>query len=144
MARILLGVTGGIAAYKALELARLATRAGHGVRVLMTDGATRFVGPASFEGIVGAPVLRSEFERDPLRGAFPGDPPPGHDPIGHLEVAANADALMIAPASANTVAKLAAGIADSMVTTSFLAGPAPRRFAPAMNDRMYADAGTQA
>ncbi len=144
MARILLGVTGGIAAYKALELARLATRAGHGVRVLMTDGATRFVGPASFEGIVGAPVLRSEFERDPLRGAFPGDPPPGHDPIGHLEVAANADALMIAPASANTVAKLAAGIADSMVTTSFLACPAPRLVAPAMNDRMYADAATQA
>ena len=144
MARILLGVTGGIAAYKALELARLATRAGHGVRVLMTEGATRFVGPASFEGIVGAPVLRSEFERDPLRGAFPGDPPPEHDPIGHLEVAANADALMIAPASANTIAKLAAGIADSMVTTSFLACPAPRLVAPAMNDRMYADAATQA
>ena len=74
MARILLGVSGGIAAYKALELARLATQAGHGVRVLMTEAATRFVGAASFEGIVGAPVLISEFERDPLRGAFPGDP----------------------------------------------------------------------
>ena len=73
MARILLGVSGGIAAYKALELARLATAAGHGVRVLMTEGATRFVGAASFEGIVGAPVLLSEFERDPMRGAFPGD-----------------------------------------------------------------------
>jgi phosphopantothenoylcysteine decarboxylase / phosphopantothenate---cysteine ligase len=144
MARILLGVTGGIAAYKALELARLATKAGHGVRVLMTEGATRFVGPASFEGIVGAPVLRSEFERDPLGGAFPGDPRPEHDPIGHLEVAANADAYLVAPASANTVAKLAAGIADSMVTTSFLACPAPRLVAPAMNDRMYADAATQA
>ncbi len=144
MARILLGVTGGIAAYKALELARLATKAGHGVRVLMTEGATRFVGPASFEGIVGAPVLRSEFERDPLGGGFPGDPRPEHDPIGHLEVAANADAYLVAPASANTVAKLAAGIADSMVTTSFLACPAPRLVAPAMNDRMYADAATQA
>ena len=144
MARILLGVTGGIAAYKALELARLATKAGHGVRVLMTEGATRFVGPASFEGIVGAPVLRSEFERDPLRGAFPGDPAPEHDPIGHLEVAANADAFLVAPASANTIAKLAAGIADSMVTTSFLACPAPRLVAPAMNDRMYADEATQA
>ena len=76
MARILLGVSGGIAAYKALELARLATTAGHGVRVLMTEGATRFVGAASFEGIVGAPVLISEFERDPMRGAFPGDPAP--------------------------------------------------------------------
>jgi phosphopantothenoylcysteine decarboxylase / phosphopantothenate---cysteine ligase len=143
MARILLGVSGGIAAYKALELARLATRAGHGVRVLMTEAAERFVGAASFEGIVGAPVLRSEFERDPLRGGFPGDPLPDHDPIGHLEVVANADAYLIAPASANTLAKLAAGLADSMLTTAFLACTAPRLVAPAMNDRMWADAATQ-
>ena len=143
MARVLLGVSGGIAAYKALELARLATRAGHGVRVLMTEGAKRFVGPASFEGIVGAPVLSSEFERDPLRGAFPGDPPPDHDPIGHLAVVSNADAYLIAPASANTIAKLATGIADSMVTTAFLACTARRLVAPAMNDRMYTDAATQ-
>ena len=143
MARILLGVTGGIAAYKALELARLATRAGHGVRVLMTPAATRFVGPASFEGIIGAPVLVDEFERDPLRGTFPGDPMPDHDPIGHLAVVANADAYLIAPASVNTVAKLAAGIADSILTTAFLACSAPRAVAPAMNDRMYADAATQ-
>jgi phosphopantothenoylcysteine decarboxylase / phosphopantothenate---cysteine ligase len=144
MARILLGVSGGIAAYKALELARLATAAGHGVRVLMTQGATRFVGAASFEGIVGAPVLLSESERDPMRGAFPGDPAPPHDPIGHLELAANCDAYLVAPASANTIAKLAAGAADSMVTVSFLACTAPRLVAPAMNDRMYADAATQA
>jgi len=144
MARILLGVSGGIAAYKALELARLATLAGHGVRVLMTETATRFVGAASFEGIVGAPVLLSEFERDPLRGAFPGEEQPAHDPIGHLELAANCDAYLVAPASANTVAKLAAGMADSMLTTSFLACPAPRLVAPAMNDRMYGDAATQA
>jgi phosphopantothenoylcysteine decarboxylase / phosphopantothenate---cysteine ligase len=144
MARILLGVSGGIAAYKALELARLATVAGHGVRVVMTEAAGRFVGAASFEGIVGAPVLGSEFERDPLRGAFPGDPRPEHDPIGHLEVAANCDAYLVAPASANTVAKLAAGMADSMLTTSFLACAAPRLVAPAMNDRMYADAAAQA
>ena len=144
MARILLGVSGGIAAYKALELARLATVAGHGVRVLMTESATRFVGAASFEGIVGAPVLTSEFERDPLRGSFPGDPRPEHDPIGHLELAANCDAYLVAPASANTLAKLAAGAADSMLTTSFLACAAPRLVAPAMNDRMYADAATQA
>ena len=144
MARILLGVSGGIAAYKALELARLATLAGHGVRVLMTETATRFVGPASFEGIVGAPVLTSEFERDPMRGGFPGEGQPAHDPIGHLELAANCDAYLVAPASANTVAKLAAGIADSMLTTSFLACAAPRLVAPAMNDRMYGDAATQA
>jgi phosphopantothenoylcysteine decarboxylase/phosphopantothenate--cysteine ligase len=144
MARILLGVSGGIAAYKALELARLATKAGHGVRVLMTPTAKRFVGAASFEGIVGAPVLVDEFERDPLRGAFPGDEPRSHDPIGHLEVVANADAFIVAPASANTVAKLAAGISDSMLTTAFLACTAPRLVAPAMNDRMYAAAATQA
>jgi phosphopantothenoylcysteine decarboxylase/phosphopantothenate--cysteine ligase len=144
MARILLGVSGGIAAYKALELARLATVAGHGVRVLMTGNAQRFVGAASFEGVVGAPVLSGEFERDPLRGAFPGDPPPAHDPIGHLAVVANCDAFLVAPASANTVAKLAAGVADSMLTAGFLACTAPRLVAPAMNDRMYADAATQA
>src|SRR4051794_22443353 len=97
MARILLGVSGGIAAYKALELARLASRAGHGVRVLMTEGATRFVGAASFEGIVGAPVLTSEFEHDPMRGGFPGEGQPGHDPIGHLELAGNCDAYLVAP-----------------------------------------------
>jgi phosphopantothenoylcysteine decarboxylase / phosphopantothenate---cysteine ligase len=144
MARILLGVSGGIAAYKSLELARLATVAGHGVRVVMSENAHRFVGPASFEGIVGAPVLTSEFERDPLRGGFPGDSAPEHDPIGHLEVAANCDAYLVAPASANTIAKLAAGMADSMLTTCFLACQAPRLVAPAMNDRMYSDAATQA
>jgi phosphopantothenoylcysteine decarboxylase/phosphopantothenate--cysteine ligase len=144
MARLLLGVSGGIAAYKALELARLATLAGHGVRVVMTDAATRFVGAASFEGIVGAPVLISEFERDPLRGAFPGEEQVSHDPIGHLELAGGCDAFLVAPASANTISKLAAGAADSMLTTSFLACTAPRLLAPAMNDRMYGDAATQA
>ena len=144
MARVLLGVSGGIAAYKSLEFARLATVAGHGVRVVMTEAATRFVGAASFEGITGAPVLVSEFERDPLRGAFPGDPLPEHDPIGHLELAANCDAYLVAPASANTLAKLAAGMADSMLTSSFLACVAPRLLAPAMNGRMYADTATQA
>src|SRR3954462_8074922 len=144
MARLLLGVSGGIAAYKALELARLATLAGHGVRVLMTETATRFVGAASFEGIVGAPVLINEFERDPMRGAFPGEEAVTHDPIGHLELAGRCDAYLVAPASANTIAKLASGNADSMLTTSFLACTAPRLVAPAMNDRMYADAATQA
>jgi phosphopantothenoylcysteine decarboxylase / phosphopantothenate---cysteine ligase len=111
---------------------------------VMTDAATRFVGPASFEGIVGAPVLISEFDRDPLRGAFPGEEQLGHDPIGHLELAGRCDAFLVAPASANTISKLAAGAADSMLTTSFLACTAPRLIAPAMNDRMYADAATQA
>jgi phosphopantothenoylcysteine decarboxylase / phosphopantothenate---cysteine ligase len=144
MARILLGVSGGIAAYKALEFARLATTAGHGVRVVMTRNAQRFVGAASFEGIVGSPVLVEEFEHDPMRGGYPGDELLTHDPIGHLALAQNADAMIVAPASANTLAKLAAGICDSMLTTSFCATTAPRAVAPAMNDRMYADAATQA
>ena len=144
MARVLLGVSGGIAAYKSLELARLATLAGHGVRVLMTETATRFVGAASFEGIVGAPVLISEFERDPMRGGFPGDgaaqPRPDRPPRAGRQLRC----LPRRPGLGQHVAKLASGIADSMLTTSFLACAAPRLVAPAMNDRMYADAATQA
>jgi phosphopantothenoylcysteine decarboxylase/phosphopantothenate--cysteine ligase len=79
-----------------------------------------------------------------MRGAFPGEAVAAHDPIGHLELAGRCDAYLIAPASANTLAKLAVGSADSMLTTSFLACTAPRLVAPAMNDRMYADAATQA
>ena len=144
MARILLGVSGGIAAYRAIELARLLTRASHGVRVLMTPTAERFVGRPSFDGIVGGPVLIDEFERDPLGGRFPGEEPADHDPISHLELAARADAYLVAPASANTIAKLAAGICDSMLTTSFVACRAPRAVAPAMNDRMLRDPAIEA
>src|SRR5262249_6436128 len=78
-----------------------------------------------------------------VRGPFPCDAMPEHHPIRHLEVVANADISLIAPASANTIAKLAAGLADSMLTTSFLACTAPRLIAPAMNDRMYRDRATQ-
>ena len=144
MARVLLGVTGGIAAYRAIELARGLTQAGHGVRVLMTPTAERFVGRASFEGIVGAPVLVDEFERDPLGGRFPGERPGDFDPISHLELSARADAYLVAPASANTIAKLAAGLCDSMLTTAFVACRAPRAVAPAMNDRMLRDPATEA
>ncbi len=144
MARILIGVSGGIAAYKAVELARLATLAGHGVRVTMTESARRFVGAATFEGIVGAPVLTDEFTRDPLGGVYPGDTPPEHDPISHVALAENADVFVVAPASANTVAKLAAGICDSLLTTSFLACSAPRVLAPAMNGHMWEAEATRA
>jgi phosphopantothenoylcysteine decarboxylase / phosphopantothenate---cysteine ligase len=144
MARILLGVSGGIAAYKALELVRLATAAGHSVRVLQTPASRRFVGAASFEALTGAPVLVGEFERDPARGAFPGERPPEHEPIGHLELVAKADVYLIAPASANTIAKLAGGHAESMVTTAALAARCPVLLAPAMNARMYEHAATQA
>ncbi|MCB0870345.1 MAG: bifunctional phosphopantothenoylcysteine decarboxylase/phosphopantothenate--cysteine ligase CoaBC [Solirubrobacterales bacterium] len=143
MAKILLGVSGGIAAYKAVEFVRLATGAGHSVRVLMTASARKFVGPDTFEGILGAPVLTSEFERDPMRGAFPGEQLPEHDPIGHLAVAESADLFLVAPASANTIAKLASGQADSILTTAFLAFEGPRLVAPAMNERMYLSAATQ-
>ena len=88
MARILLGVSGGIAAYKAVELVRLATGAGHAVRVVQTPASLHFVGRATFEGVTGAPVLVDEFERDPARGAYPGEPAPDHDPISHLELVA--------------------------------------------------------
>ena len=84
MARILLGVSGGIAAYKALEFVRLATERGHVLRVVQTPTSRRFVGEASFAALSGAPVLAGEFERDPARGAFPGQTPPDHEPPSHL------------------------------------------------------------
>lgn len=143
MARLLLGVTGGIAAYKAIELARLAIKAGHAVRVIQTETSTRFVGPASFAGITGAPVLVSDDEPDPLRGAFPGDPLPEHVPIGHLELVERADAFLIAPASANTIAKLATGQADDLLTAAALACRRPLIVAPAMNGAMYEHPATQ-
>jgi phosphopantothenoylcysteine decarboxylase / phosphopantothenate---cysteine ligase len=144
MARILLGVSGGIAAYKAVELTRLAGKAGHSLRVVQTESSLEFVGPATFEGITGAPVLVDEFERDPARGAFPGDPAPDHDPISHLEVVRRADCYVIAPASANTVAKLAHGLADNLLTSAALAATCPIVVAPAMNNAMYENAATQA
>jgi phosphopantothenoylcysteine decarboxylase/phosphopantothenate--cysteine ligase len=144
MARVLLGVTGGISAYKAVELVRLATKAGHSVRVVQTPSSLRFVGKATFEGITGAPVLVDEFEPDPARGAFPGDPPPDHAPISHLELVRRADAYAVVPATANTIAKLASGFADNLVTSAALASPAPLVLAPAMNNRMWRHPATQA
>src|SRR6478672_11607286 len=144
MARVLLGVSGGISAYKAVELTRLLTKAGHSVRVAQTPRSLEFVGSATFEGVTGAPVLVDEFARDPARGAFPGDPAPDHDPLSHLELVRNADAYVIAPASANTIAKLATGLADNLLTSAFLAATCPVLVAPAMNNAMYENAATQA
>jgi phosphopantothenoylcysteine decarboxylase / phosphopantothenate---cysteine ligase len=143
MSRILLGVSGGIAAYKALEFVRVATGAGHAVRVIQTPTSRRFVGTASFAALSGAPVLVSDFERDPARGAFPDQRPPQHDPLSHLELVANADLYLVAPASANTIAKLAAGLADNLLTSCALAAECPLLVAPAMNARMYEHAATQ-
>jgi phosphopantothenoylcysteine decarboxylase/phosphopantothenate--cysteine ligase len=144
MSRILLGVSGGIAAYKSLELIRLATAAGHAVRVVQTPTSQRFVGSASFEALTGAPVLSSEFERDPARGAFPGDPSPTHDPLSHLALVDNAEIYLIAPASANTLAKLAHGLADNLLTSCALAATCPVVVAPAMNNHMYEHEATRA
>jgi phosphopantothenoylcysteine decarboxylase / phosphopantothenate---cysteine ligase len=142
--RVLLGVSGGVAAYKALEVVRLATKAGHAVRVIQTPTAQRFVGAASFAALTGAPVLSDEFERDPARGAFPDQPAPDHDPLSHLELVRNADAFLVAPASANTIAKLAHGLADNLLSSAALAATCPLLVAPAMNNHMYEHPATQA
>jgi phosphopantothenoylcysteine decarboxylase / phosphopantothenate---cysteine ligase len=144
MSRILLGVSGGIAAYKALELVRLATAQGHEVRVVQTPASLRFVGKTSFAALTGAPVLTSEFERDPARGAFPGQTPALHEPLSHLALVENADVYLIAPASANTIAKLAAGLAEDLLSSCALAARCPVVVAPAMNSNMYEHPATRA
>jgi phosphopantothenoylcysteine decarboxylase / phosphopantothenate---cysteine ligase len=143
MARLLFGVTGGIAAYKALEAVRLATKQGHTTRVIQTPTSTQFVGKASFEAITGAPVLTTEFEQDPNRGAYPGEPLPDRQPISHLALVERAELYLIAPATANTIAKLAHGHADNLVTTAALAATCPLVIAPAMNNWMYLHPATQ-
>lgn len=142
MARILLGVSGGIAAYKTLELTRLAIKAGHHVRVAQTPESLNFVGKSSFEGITGSPVLIDQFESDPAGGVFADQQRPAHNPIAHLELAANCDLYLVAPATANTIAKIAGGFADNMVTALALTTRKPLLLAPAMNNDMYTSAAT--
>lgn len=140
MARILLGVSGGIAAYKTVEFTRLAIKAGHVVRVAQTPDSHNFVGSSTYEGITGAPVLTTQFEADPAGGVFQDQERPEHDPIAHLELAANCDVFLIAPATANTIAKITAGMADNMVTALALTCRKPIIVAPAMNNDMYLSA----
>jgi phosphopantothenoylcysteine decarboxylase/phosphopantothenate--cysteine ligase len=104
VSRLLVGVAGSVAAYKAVEVVRLAVRAGHAVRVIQSPNGARFVGPATFAAITGAPVLADEFAEDPARGAYPGEPQLPRAPITHLALAQRADAYLIAPASAATIA----------------------------------------
>jgi len=137
VARLLLGVCGGVAAYKSVEFVRLALDAGHAVRVVQTENSEKFVGRATFESISGAPVLVDTFEQDPSRGVFPGDPTPEHAPITHLALAANCDIMIVAPATANTLAQMAGGHAGNLLTTLFLACTKPVVVAPAMNNHMY-------
>ncbi len=122
----------------------MAVQAGHSVRVIQTPTSLRFVGRASFAAITGAPVLTSEFDADPARGSYPGEPVPERATISHLALVERADVFLIAPASANTLAKLAQGFADNLVTTAALAAACPVLVAPAMNNRMYLAAATQA
>ena len=122
--RIVLGVAGGIAAYKSVQLARDLTRLGAQVDVVLTGGATRFVTPLSFEALTGRKVLTELFSAD---GA-----------AMHIRLGVEADAVCVAPATADLIARAAAGRADDLLTTTLLATRAPVVICPAMNDRMYA------
>ncbi len=130
--RILLGITGGIAAYKSAELVRLLRAAGAEVRVVMTAAATNFVGPLTFQALSGNPVHLHLLDPEAESG------------MGHIELARWAEVVVIAPASANFIAKLAHGLADDLLSTLCLATKAPLVLAPAMNRQMWANLATQA
>lgn len=126
---IVLAVTGGIAAYKACTLCRLLVKEGAQVKVLMTQSATRLVTPQTFAALSGNPVGVDLFDEP--------------EKIAHIAAAASADLMVVAPATANTLAKLAAGMSDNIVTSSILACTAPVVLAPAMNSHMYENLATQ-
>lgn len=130
--KLLLGITGGIAAYKSAELARLFIKAGWQVQVVMTQHATEFIAPLTFQALTGREVRGALF--DPQHEAA----------MGHIELARWPDAILIAPASANTLAKIAQGRADDLLSTLCLATDKPLFAAPAMNRLMWANAATQA
>jgi len=128
---IVLGITGGIAAYKAAEIASKLTQAGAKVETVMTESATKFVAPLTFGSITNRPVVTDMFE------------PAAEFWISHIALAEAADVVVIAPATANTIAKLAAGIADDMLGCTVLATRAPVTVAPAMHDNMFKNPVTQ-
>src|SRR5437764_4747721 len=128
---IVLGVSGSIAAYKIVELARNLTLDGAIVDVVMTQAAQRFVGTATFQALTGRPVLADMW-------ALPED-----GVVGHVALGQRADIVVLAPATANTLARLAAGLSDDLLTTTVLATAAPILCVPAMNTQMYANAATQ-
>jgi phosphopantothenoylcysteine decarboxylase/phosphopantothenate--cysteine ligase len=128
---IVLGITGGIAAYKAADLASKLTQAGAKVEVVMTEAAIKFITPLTLRNITRRPVVTDMFE---LSSEWS---------VEHVALAEAADAVVVAPATANTIARLAAGIADDMLGTIVLATKAPVVIAPAMNDLMYANSVTQ-
>lgn len=128
--RVVLGVTGGIAAYKSVLLARGLTELGAMVDVVLTRGAREFVGPVTFEAVTHRPVRGSLWDRD---GA-----------LSHVTMGRDADLILVAPATAHLLARAAAGMADDLLTALLLATPAPVMVAPAMNDEMFANSATQA
>jgi phosphopantothenoylcysteine decarboxylase/phosphopantothenate--cysteine ligase len=127
--RVVLGVTGGIAAYKAVTVARELTLAGAAVDVVLSQGALEFVRPLTFEALTGRPAFSSLY--------------PAGDPLLHIRLARDAHAVVVAPATANLLARAAAGMADDLLTATLLATEAPVVLCPAMNDRMYAHPATQ-
>ena len=129
--RVVLGVTGGIAAYKVAELARLLIRNNVEVQVAMTEAATRFVTPATFQALTGKPVVTDLWD-----ASFPNS-------MAHIELSRGAEAIIVAPASADFLAKLAHGIADDLLSTACLARNCPLIVAPAMNREMWDSAATQ-
>jgi phosphopantothenoylcysteine decarboxylase/phosphopantothenate--cysteine ligase len=129
--RLLLGVTGGIAAYKSAELARLLMRNNVEVRVAMTEAATRFVTPATFQALTGKPVATDLWD-----ASFPNH-------MAHIELSRGADAILVAPASADFLAKLAHGLGDDLLSTACLARNCALLVAPAMNREMWENPATQ-
>jgi phosphopantothenoylcysteine decarboxylase/phosphopantothenate--cysteine ligase len=122
---LIVGVTGGIAAFKTAALVSSLVQAGHSVSVVMTRAARKFVGPATFRALTGRPVASDVFERD-------------HFPLGaHIELAENADLMVVAPASANFLAQAAGGLANDLVSTLALSFDGPLLLAPAMNAAMW-------
>ena len=122
---LIVGVTGGIAAYKTAALVSSLVQAGHGVSVVMTRAARKFVGPATFRALTGRPVASDVFDRDRF-------------PLGaHIELAEKADLMLVAPASADFLAKAACGLADDLLSTLALSFEGPLVVAPAMNSAMW-------
>lgn len=130
--KVLLCVCGGIAAYKAAELVRRLRDSGAHVRVAMTDNAQRFIGATTLQALSGQPVRTSLWDEA------------AEAAMGHIELARWADRVLVAPATANTMARLAYGFADDLVSTLCLATTAPIALAPAMNRQMWAHPATQA
>lgn len=135
--RIILGVTGSIAAYKAADLASKLTQAGALVDVIMTRAAQRFVSPLTFQAVTGRPVYTDMWQAGPDGGGLPTH-------IAHVGLGEEADLLVVAPATANTLARMAVGLADDLLSVTALAARCPVLVAPAMDGAMYSHPATQA